>query len=283
MIIDCHVHTNPEVESSEAKSKEELLKQLDIAGIDRMVLLSHRPASFAKEGGTGAVMGGQSISPEAALTQVMEWAAFSQRIIPFYWIDPLEEDAFDQVDKAVAAGIAGFKVICNRHFPGEDRPMQVWEHIAKANKPMLFHSGILYGNGPWSQFNRPVGFEPLFDVPKLRFAMAHVSWPWYDECLAVYGFWRSRKSRGTSTAELFIDTTPGSPKIYRNEIFGKIYGIGYDIENNLIFGTDCNSIYSSDYAKEILAMDKEALEKAGASAEQREKYYSKNILRFLNG
>jgi predicted TIM-barrel fold metal-dependent hydrolase len=161
--------------------------------------------------------------------------------------------------------------------------MQVWERIAKTNKPILFHSGILYGNGPWSQFNRPVGFEPLMEIPKLRYAMAHVSWPWCDECLAVYGFWQSRKNRGTTSAEMFIDTTPGTPRIYRREVFSKIYSIGYDIENNLIFGTDCNSNYSSEYAKQILAMDKDALDNAGVSAEQREKYYSKNMLRFLKG
>jgi predicted TIM-barrel fold metal-dependent hydrolase len=278
MIIDCHVHTNPE-----PQSKEECIKQLDIAGISKMVLLSFHPASFYKEGVKNSPIFNKPMTPAAALAQVMEWAAFSDRFIPFFWIDPLEEDAFDQVDKAVAAGVAGFKVISNRHFPGDKRPMEVWERIAKANKPMLFHSGILYGSGPWSQFNRPVGFEPLFEIPNLRFAMAHVSWPWYDECLAVYGFWQSRKEHGTTSAEMFIDTTPGTPHIYRRDVFSKIWGIGYDIENNVIFGTDCNNKFSSDYAREILAMDKDALDNAGVSPEQREKYYSKNMLRFLKG
>ena len=278
MIIDCHVHTNPA-----PQSREELIEQLDIAGIDRMVLLSMHPASFYRESKKEGEIFGKPVSPNEALAQVMEWVAFSNRIIPFFWIDALEEDAFEQVDKAVAAGIAGFKVICNRHFPGDERPMQVWERIAKANKPILFHSGILYGNGPWSQFNRPVGFEPLLEIPKLRFALAHVSWPWCDENLAVYGFWQSRKERETTSAEMFIDTTPGTPRIYRREVFSKIYTIGYDIENNLLFGTDCSNKYSSDYAKEILAMDKDALDNAGAGPEQREKYFCKNILRFLNG
>ena len=83
---------------------------------------------------------------------------------------------------------------------------------------------------------------------------------------------------------MFIDTTPGTPQIYRKEVFSKIYGIGYNqIAEHLIFGTDCNNKYSPDYAKKILAMDKEALDNAGVDPEQREKYYSKNMLRFLNG
>jgi predicted TIM-barrel fold metal-dependent hydrolase len=246
-----------------------------------MILLSFHPASFCREEYIDGAVYGKPMAPAAALVQVMEWAAFSDRIIPFYWIDPLEEDAFEQVDKAVAAGIVGFKVICNRHFPGDDRPMQVWERIAKTGKPILFHSGILYGNGPWSQYNRPMGFEPLFEIPRLRFALAHVSRPWCDENLAVYGYWQSRRHKGTTSAEMFIDTTPGTPRIYRREVLGKIYSIGYDIEDNVIFGTDYNNRYNSDYTKQILAMDKDALDNAGATPAQREKYYSKNLLRFL--
>ncbi|MCL2130392.1 MAG: amidohydrolase family protein [Treponema sp.] len=278
MIIDCHVHTAPE-----AQSKDEFIKHLELAGIGKIVLLSFHPASFYKKECKDKAIYGPPKRSDEALSQVMEWAAFSDRIIPFFWIDPLEEDALEQVDKAVAAGIAGFKVICNRHYPGDERPMLVWERIALANKPILFHSGILYGNGPWSKYNRPVGFEPLFDIPKLRFALAHVSWPWCDENLAVFGFWQSCKERGTTSAEMFIDTTPGTPRIYRKEVFSKIYNIGYDIEDNIIFGSDCNSNYNSDYVKEILAMDKEALDNAGVSTEKREKYYGINILRFING
>ena len=278
MIIDCHVHTNPA-----ALSKEELINELDMAGIEKIVLMSRHPASFSGKTGEEGDIFGKAVSPAAALAQVMEWAAFSNRLIPFFWIDPLEEDALDQVDKAIDAGIAGFKVISNRHFPADEKPMLVWEHIAKANKPILFHSGISWGNGAWSQYNRPVGFEPLFEIPKLRFALAHVSWPWCDECLAVYGNWQNRKDRGVTSAEMFIDTTPGTPPIYRNEVFYKMYSIGYDIEDNIIFGTDCTSKYDSNNAKEILAMDKKALDHAGASPEQREKYFGKNFLRFLNG
>ena len=277
MIIDCHVHTDPA-----PQSRGELIKQLDIAGIDRIVLISMNPASFYRESKKGTCFGNPG-SPGASLAQVMDWAAFSNRFIPFFWIDPMEEDVFDQIDKAVAAGIAGFKSICNSYYPGDERPMQVWERIAKAGRPILFHSGILWGNGPWSQFNRPVGFEPLMEIPNLRFALAHVSWPWCDENLAVYGHWSSRKSHGTTSSEMFIDTTPGTPRIYRREVFSKIYRIGYDIENNIIFGTDCTTGYSADYAKSILVMDKDALDNAGVSPGQREKYYSENIYRFLNG
>jgi len=269
---DMHIHMD-----SSGITSEEFVKRLDKGGVDKAVLLSHRPASFTPS------MDPSELSASKRLAIVMDWAEYSDRIIPFFWIDPLEEDAVEQVDKAVEAGIAGFKVICNRHFPCDDKPMKVWEHIATKDKPILFHSGILYSRSPSSNYNRPANFEALIFVPNLRFAMAHVSWPWHDECLAVYGHWQSVKRSGQTAAEMFIDTTPGSPKIYRKEIFAKIYGIGYDVENNIIFGTDCSSDYDVDYLKYIVDMDEEAFDAAGVSKEAREKYYSGNLSRFLLG
>lgn len=267
---DCHIHTN-----STHDKKEDFIRRLDESGISKAGLLSYNPDSF------GAIFGNGE-PPANRLQMLMEWAnAYPDRIIPFYWIDPLEDDALEQVDKAVSLGVKGFKVICNRHYPHDARPMRVWEHIAKANRPILFHSGILYARGATSQYNRPAFFEGLFDVPGLKFALAHVSWPWYDECIAVYGKWENEKRRGRTTSEMFIDTTPGSPEIYREDIFYKLYRIGYGIENNVFFGTDCSSDYDTGYLKEILEMDKRALDKVGITTAQREKYYAKNYERFL--
>ena len=270
-IFDCHIHMN-----NADVSPDEFLKRLTVGGVGRAILFSHHPSSFTVHDWSPA-----DDSAAARLSDIMKWADFSDRIIPFFWIDPLEGDAFEQADRAVEAGIAGFKVICNRFYPCDERPMKLWAHIAKKNKPILFHSGILYVKGPSSAYNRPVNFEQLIDVPDLRFALAHVSWPWCDECLAVYGHWQSEKHSDRSTAEMFLDTTPGTPKIYRTELFKKIYGIGFDIEDNIIFGTDCVRDYNVDYLGKILEMDKEALDAAGVSDARREKYYNKNLLRFL--
>ncbi|MDR2305077.1 MAG: amidohydrolase family protein [Treponema sp.] len=276
MLIDCHVHTHVEVEDKGA-----LLKSMDEAGVDKMILFSNHPASFYNYSPEGKLLEKKMLNPAETLKAVMDWSAYSDRIIPFFWIDPLESDAIKQVDRAIDAGIRGFKVICNRHFPCDEKPMEVWTYIAQKGKPILFHSGILYGPGASSRYNRPVGFEKLLEIPRLRFALAHVSWPWHDENLSMYGHYRSMLEQGTTNAEMFIDTTPGTPKIYRNEVLGKVYTIGYDLEDNVIFGTDCNNNYNSGYTKDILAMDKEALDLVKTTQAQRDKYYYKNVLRFI--
>ena len=269
-IFDCHIHMD-----LSGVTPEEFDRRLTAGGVDKAVLLSHRPASF------GGYMKTEDDSAKARIGDMMKWAGASKKIVPFFWIDPLEPDAAEQVDLAAEAGAAGFKVICNRHYPCDDIPMKIWERIAAIDKPILFHSGILYSGSPSSNYNRPANFEALLFIPKLRFALAHVSWPWCDECLAVYGHWSSSKRKGFASSEMFLDATPGTPKLYRGELFNKIYNVGFDIENNVIFGTDCVKDYSTDYLKQILEMDKEAFDAAGVSEAKREKYYYGNMQRFL--
>lgn len=264
---DCHVHL-----TGNHGTKEQLLQSLKIAGLDGCVLLSHHPEAYLSD---------FPASAKQKLDTLMEWASVSPEIFPFFWIDPTDADAFEQVEMAVEKGVVGFKCICNHFYPGEDRPMQVWNKIAESKKPILFHSGILYGKGPCSQYNRPAGFEYLIDIPNLRFMLAHVSWPWHDECLALYGKCCHIKSKGLSSAEMFIDITPGTPPIYREEVLRKIFTIGYDIENNVVFGTDCVSQYNPNYARSIMDRDDSIYHTLGLSETVIEKIYSKNLLRFF--
>ena len=58
--------------------------------------------------------------------------------------------------------------------------MKVYNEIAKHEKPVLFHSGILWDGLNSSSTTSP-RFEALLEVNGLKFALAHVSWPWHDE------------------------------------------------------------------------------------------------------
>lgn len=276
MLYDSHIHI-----VGGLPAKEAFAQQLTEAGVDGGILFSYPPDSFS-----GAF---QTFIGRDRLADLMEWAsnksvaAAGKKLYPFYWIDPLEEDAAGQIDRAVEAGVAGFKCICSYFNPGDDCAMRIWERIAQYGKPLKFHSGILYSGGASSQYNRPMLFEPLFDIPHLRFSISHVSWPWCDECLAVYGKWKSNQACGLTTAELYIDTTPGTPAIYREEVLYKIYHIGYDIENNVTFGTDLRSDYNIEAAKRMIQHDKEILDRLGVSQQTQEKYFADNTVRFVEG
>ena len=71
--------------------------------------------------------------------------------------------------------------------PYDERIFPVYEKIQQLKVPILFYSGILSGNRDSSRFCRPVNFEVMIDLPKIRFALAHIGWPWTDECIAVAG------------------------------------------------------------------------------------------------
>ena len=121
------------------------------------------------------------------MDKAIEWCSGSPLIYPFYWIDPGAPDAVELVDMAVEKGFYGFKVIRGSGKPVDSRTLRCYRQMAKHGKPVTFHSGILWDGQDSSDNFRPANWEGLLEVPHLRFCLAHVSWPWYDECIAVYG------------------------------------------------------------------------------------------------
>ena len=111
--------------------------------------------------------------------------------------------------------------------------------------------------------------------------MGHCSWPWIDECIALYGKFLNANSQ-KETAELFFDTTPGTPEIYRKELLTKLYKIGYDVADNVMFGSDSIAhAYQSPWTLKWLETDKKIMDELSIDDETREKMYEKNLMRFL--
>lgn len=205
------------------------------------------------------------------------------RLFPVMWIHPFEKDIINKVHLACKKGVVAFKIICSDFYVYDKRCLELLREIAKLKKPVFFHTGILWDGQVSSSYNRPINWESLLDIKGLRFSMAHVSWPWHDECIALYGKFLNAQVTG-ETAEMFIDMTPGTPDIYREEVLTKLFCIGYDFEDNLMFGTDCTAeSYSYEWAKKWIDKDTEIMDKLGICERVREKMYSKNLLRFLFG
>ena len=114
-------------------------------------------------------------------------AGYPERLFPVMWIHPYEKNIIENIRKAVDAGICGFKMICTDYYVYEPGCMDVLREIASLDKPVFFHSGILWDGKVSSNYNRPLNWEALIDIEGLRFSMGHCSWPWIDECIAMYG------------------------------------------------------------------------------------------------
>lgn len=272
MRIDGHVHIRPG-----PAEPGKLLEGLRAAGMAGGIIISPPPSMWSE----GQLM---QASMAERLDSLRAWTAGYPTLFPFYWIDPTASDALRQVDQAVAAGVAGFKVICSEHAPGDPRAIPVYHAIAGHNKPVLFHSGILWDGLASSNFNRPAAFEALLDVPKLRFSLAHISWPWVDECVAVYGKFLNATTRRPSAPEMLIDLTPGTPPIYREDALTKLFTVGYDVGDNLIFGTDAEvGTYTVDWSRTWQERDLAIMRKLGLGADAIEKVFGGNLQRWLSG
>lgn len=273
MVLDCHIHIGARMDEPEifARKRAE-------AGVSGGLLFSAYPASFDNRKA-------QPGEAEARLNQLLRYTEGQKNLYPFFFIDPTEEDALEQVDRAAAAGVAGFKAVCTHYYPQDGRAMEVWTRIARCGKPLLLHSGILYNDGPSAGYNRPGNFEHLFYIDGLRFALAHISWPWVDELIAVYGKWNFLRFGDPSSrvsAEMFIDITPGTPPIYREEALTKLLTVGYPaLPGHILFGTDGESCYDSAYAAAIIRRDREIYRKLGVPEEVQDGIFCGNLQKFL--
>lgn len=269
-ILDGHIHLD-----SAQFSRQGLLERFAQAGVDGGVIFSQPP--------TEAVMS-YSAPFDDRLRRVLALTEGSGgALVPALWIHPHEPDACERAKVAARQGIMAFKMICDSYYPYEDDCLTLVRTIAALGKPIIFHSGILWDGGVTSQYNRPLHFEALIQVPKLRFSLAHCAWPWHDECIALYGkFLNTMAQNRACSAEMFFDLTPGTPKFYRRDLLQKLFGVGYDVRHNILFGSDCNvADYNVDWVKSWRAIDDGLYDELDVPADTRQCIYADNLLRFL--
>ena len=261
MVIDCHVHCH-----GDEKTKD-VLKVMDKCGLDKIFLFSPPPRRMPM---------GDSIDCVAKIA-----AESNGRIIPFAWIDPTLRGAVAAVERGVnKRGIKGIKMIPNRWFPWEERCFPVYEKIEELGLPILFHSGILWGYGDTSRFCKPVNFEIMLEFPGIRFALAHIGWPWTDECFAVLGKVRAcRRRKDMDPKQMFIDTTPGTPPSTRRQVLKNALELAG--EDYLLFGTDNGAL--GERSKIVLQRDRKILTSLRAPKRIQNKIFGENAVKFLCG
>lgn len=271
-IYDMHIHC-----ASRTPDGKELISKMAEAGVHGGCVFSTWP----KEAVTAE---GEGLSFEERIAEVKAWCRdYPDRLFPVLWIHPFEDDIFSKIRRAVDEGIAAFKVICTDFYPDDERCLPVWQAIADTKKPIFFHSGILWTGAPSSRYNRPVYWEALMDVKGLRFSMGHCSWPWTDECIALYGAF-CYANRLRESAEMFFDLTPGTPPIYRKDLLTKLFTVnyGFDTTSNILFGTDCSAHhYRPESTLRKLTLDGSVMDELGIDQATRQKIYQDNLMRFL--
>ncbi len=269
-IYDMHIH----IGEGEA-TPSCLLERMEKSGVYGGALISACP-----EEATASLY---KLPYKQRLQNLLEWTRdYEGRLFPVLWVHPEEKHACDIVKDAALSGVRAFKIICDTFPIYSKKSVKLLEAIEKTGKPIIFHTGILWSGTDTSKYNRPADWECLLNLNNVKFSMGHCSWPWHDECIAVYGkFLHSYLTRQSS--EMFFDITPGTPEIYRRELLTKLFTVGYDVENNIMFGTDSlSNDYNPEWVGGWIARDNAIFDELGVTKEQREKIYEKNLMRFLN-
>ena len=243
---DCHIHLMPFI--GPAEPPEVFLKKAADAGIDGGTIMSLPPASFRPD-------------PERSqhwkdrLDAILEYTSHTPGFHPFFWIDPTEADAFEQISAAAEAGVWGFKSICNHFYPEEC--MKQFSAIAETGLPIHFHSGILFDHYASSKYVHPLAFEPLLEISNIRFALAHLGNPWTDECVLLYAKFQAamRNVPGVRKFRVFLDLTPGVTRIRRRDALRMLMLSGYaNPSKDILWGTD-NRINGYNTGKAVFWRD----------------------------
>ena len=267
-IYDMHIHTY----AARPLDRAALLSALDEAGVYGACIFSEQPVENWP---------GIGIRLEERLEQLLSLVEGAEdRLLPVLFVHPYERGIVKKLAAVKERGIVAIKVMANNFEIGERKSMRLFHAAAELDLPVILHSGVLYDGCPSSRCNRPASFEPLFDVKHLRFSMGHCSWPWIDECIAVYGKLRWLSAYYGRTAEMFLDLTPGTPPIYRRELLTKLHavtGMG-----SLLFGTDhISNRYNAARTRELIAADNAIYDELGVSEAERRGIYRDNLARFL--
>ncbi len=137
-------------------------------------------------------------------------------LIPFASIDPAKGKAGAREARRLVEhfGIKGFKFhpTMQGFYPNDRSAYVLYEAIAEAGVPALFHtgqtgvgSGMRGGNGMRLKFSNPLYLDDVaVDFPDMPIVLAHPSFPWQEEALSV----------ATHKPNVYIDLSGWSPKYF---------------------------------------------------------------------
>jgi predicted TIM-barrel fold metal-dependent hydrolase len=254
-IVDCHLHMKDQPKT------QDVVKALDKNGVARAIVLSEvERTSLTK-------------TREKMLNTRQLFSDAPDRISGLAWVNPTIPGMIDLATEAVEKlGFCGIKIIPDHWYAYEERLDPFWAKMNELSMPILFHTGILYGFDDGSRFCNPVYLEKLLHYPRIRFAMAHISWPWCEECVAVMGRMRAAAGYDAKKWQSYVDFTPGTPMYIRKQAISN--AIEFCGVERVLFGTDDSLPSPLAYQKEVLDRDLKIFKELGLTPAQQERILS---------
>jgi predicted TIM-barrel fold metal-dependent hydrolase len=179
----------------------------------------------------------QSGVPPIPNEEIAEGAAANADVlIAFASVDPARPDAVERARHLIAKhDVKGFKFHPNLQafFPNDRVAYPLYEVIAEAGLPALFHSGhsgigtgVPGGGGLRMKYSDPMCLDDVAaDFPELQIVLAHPSFPWQDEAISVC----------LHKSNVWIDLSGWSPKYFPPQLVQ--YG-NTQLSRKVLFGSD---------------------------------------------
>jgi uncharacterized protein len=176
--------------------------------------------------------------PPIANEEVAEACArHTDTLIPFASVDPWRGKAGAREARRLVEryGVRGFKFhpSIQGFAPNDPVAYPLYEVIEELGVPALFHTGqtgigagVPGGGGVRLKYSNPMLIDDVaVDFPELRIILAHPSFPWQDEALAV----------ATHKPYVYIDLSGWSPKYFPPQLVRYANSL---LQDKVLFGSD---------------------------------------------
>ncbi|SFB56196.1 hypothetical protein SAMN05216266_119110 [Amycolatopsis marina] len=193
--------------------------------------------------------------PPIANEEVAEACAeHADVLIPFASVDPWRGKAAARLARRLVEdhGVRGFKFHPSlQDFSPDDRmAYPLYDVIEELGVPALFHTGqtgigagVPGGGGIRLKYSNPMLVDDVaVDFPELRIILAHPSFPWQDEALAV----------ATHKPHVYIDLSGWSPKYFPPQLVRYANSL---LKKKVLFGSDYPVITPDRWLADFAELD----------------------------
>lgn len=161
----------------------------------------------------------------------------SDVMIPFASIDPAKGRLGAREARRLIRDydVKGFKFHpqFQEYFPNDRKAYPLYEAIAEAKLPALFHTGhsgmgtgMPGGGGIRLKYGNPMYVDDVaVDFPDMPIILAHPSWPWQDEALSI----------ALHKPQVYIDLSGWSPKYFPPQL---VHYANTQLKHKMLFGSD---------------------------------------------
>jgi predicted TIM-barrel fold metal-dependent hydrolase len=240
--IDVHVHTELMRDGHDPMPAELRAAAARYFRSDQPLPTVDDVAEYYRERNMAAVVftvdwEAQSGIPPIPNEEIAEAAAANADVlIPFASVDPARPDAVERARRLIDEhGVKGFKFHPNLQafFPNERSAYPLYEAIAEAGLPALFHTGhsgigtgVPGGGGFRLKYSNPMCLDDVAaDLPELRIVLAHPSFPWQDEAISVC----------LHKENVWIDLSGWSPRYFPPQL---VQYANTQLRTKVLFGSD---------------------------------------------